>query len=316
MPKNTNAPKLISPFVNRKGETPLTRILPMEQAVSCDVLELHVPNHLVEFVTACHKLNHWDPNKWTMPELVGYVGKGLSLPQCLEVISVHLRIHGVSRVLTHQLVRARVGITFSQQCTGDTDMRHADFIGPNCFVAAEGSVRPGIMSRYIETVSLAKRAYASAVDSGYSVQEARYFLPHGEKSFIHAYASLATVVGLYHARRDWQTQTWEMICLAEKMKAAILKHDAGLAFAGLFEPRPSWFHRTREVPFANTHLWAPSEKMGDDTFDWNPESFVHGDKTHAEVSSGPAWEPIHILGDEVVGVVDWYDRAQSYGVVD
>ena len=200
-----------------------------------------------------------------------------------EMLHLTLRISGVSRVFTHQLVRARIGVTFFQQCTGDRDQRHDDILVPRVFQKLTGPRyapdRPWTL--FLDAALEAKIAYALMLDYGIPVQEARYILPHSVETFIYLHANLAALSTLYHRRVCVMTNTWEMVLFARRLKEEILRVRPQARF--LFEPSACeagkcWF--TGSVfGGKNTPWWTPDKVH--DTFQWAPESFVHG--VHAEV---------------------------------
>jgi len=135
---------------------------------------------------------------------------GSALWQALECIHFKLRFSGITRLLTHQIVRQRIGITFSQQCSGEVDWRHHDMLWPrninvNVAVYSMGS----------------KNAYARQVDAQVPLQEARFLLPHCLETFIYADCTLATILNFVSRRCCTMTNSWEMVTLAERLKNAV-----------------------------------------------------------------------------------------------
>ncbi len=285
MPRNDEVEIIERPFVSRIGQMPITRVIDMENALSVDLL--HRPDEasegaaLAAFTKACHSSRVPDSTDLNMMQApLEDVVAGAALWQSQEILHWTFIVRNCTRMLTHQLVRARVGITFSQQCFGDHDARHADILVPRCFNSRQ---RQAFIAHSIE----AKMLYASMVDAGICIQEARYLLPHSVATFICVHASLNALADMYSKRVCTMTQPWETTEFAHKMKASIVESSPWAApiFRSQCESKSCFFHRAKKVGHAITQLWAPDEIHDD--FDWNPKSFEHGPLTHAQTSSGP-----------------------------
>lgn len=301
-----------SPFVRRTGQSALTRFLPLDDEVQVEVTGVHVPAHLQEFVLACHKTTHAKSQIWSDAELLEHIGGGKTLGQCAEIVTFGVKSYNVSRTFTHQLVRARVGISFSQQCTGDVDSRHGDVLVPQCYFHPH---RVAHLHDFMDRAADCKVHYCDAVDlAGISIQEARYILPAGLTSFIWGHVCLGALAELYNKRCCTSTQTWEMVVWARKLvkQVAEVAPWAMPLFRGC--GGGFWYTRTIRTPFANTNLFAPDKPH--DTFNWKESDFVHGTKRHEDVSSGPLGQPIHYYVDDNFTTKDAYDRrASEYGIV-
>lgn len=316
MPIDNSVPVWPSPFVSREGQVPLTRFLPMESGVDVQISEVSVPSDLTEFVGACHRASLESRHDLSEDKeaVIANIGKGKTLWQCGEVITFGIRLSNVSRVFTHQLVRARVGVSFSQQCTGDVDCRHSDVIVPNPLYQFD---RRSLLRNYIREVLNAKVLYSEMIADGMSLQEARYILPAGLAGHIHMRICLGALSELYKKRSCTMTQTWEMIVFADKLREQI-KSKAPWALPMFTSCRDSatancWFKGSRSVPFANTHLWKP-DLNHDDSVPYNIASFVH-QKTHREISSGPDGSIIYFHGLGETDESGWRDQARRVGLV-
>jgi thymidylate synthase (FAD) len=96
---------------------------------------------------------------------------GRTLPAALEIPKFTFAIGGVTRAVTHELVRHREG-GYGQHSQRANDERHMPIRIP-----ATISRHPGLREAFIETCTRAKEFYARAVDSGIHVQDARSILP-------------------------------------------------------------------------------------------------------------------------------------------
>jgi thymidylate synthase (FAD) len=211
----------------------------------------------------------------TDQEAVRDVLKGEGLWGAQEVLPFTLRITGVSRKFTHQLVRARIGVTFFQQCTGDQDLRHCAILVPRAWHQV-------LREAYVDHALSAKHLYCRAVDNHVPVHEASYLLPHSISTYIYMHASLATLVAFYRKRICTMVNLWEMHLVAKQVASAIVR--AYPETFKLFYPSPCqtgacWYQHNKYSK-KNTSWWQPDEQH--DTFPWVAEDFDYG--THAGAS--------------------------------
>lgn len=198
---------------------PRTRFLDLTEACTVKVLKAPSEEDLraaAQAVGACH-LDAPREQEWS-PELM----KG-ALWNRQEELHWTLLLTGVSRFFTHQLVRARVGVTFSQQCTGDRDCRDDDVLVPRV-------LRGPLLRRYVHFALLQKTLYADLLDSRQvTPYEARFSLPSGASSFIYVHLNLAALLNLYRSRRCPQTQSHEQLVFTVKLREALLVASPWLA---------------------------------------------------------------------------------------
>jgi thymidylate synthase ThyX len=276
MPVDLDQRVIKRPYINRQHEAPLTEFVPLTEAAKVEIQGVSIPPNLVEFVSACHKSVATAEDKYDNDEILEMITKGQTLWQCLEAIRFHVKISDASRVFTHQLVRARVGVTFSQQCTGDVDSRHTSIVIPG-FIGFED------YSDFMEHCVAAKAKYAEIVDCrSYTIQEARYILPMGLTSFIYMDICLGALVELYKKRSCTQTQTWEMIVFCQHLKAEIAKVAPWVLpmLKGCAEGGDCWWKKAKTCDLCNTNLWPPDKNHD---FPYHPSSYdsVH---THEQLS--------------------------------
>lgn len=279
MPIDNRQDVLERPFIDRKGERFITRALQLNTAI--DVQVIHKPNVdtfgpvLSAFTKACHRCSPPDPAAIAHGVApLDEIASGTALWQAMETLRFTLLIRNCSRVFTHQLVRARIGITYSQQCFGDTDMRHADILIP-------GGLTPRSRGLMIDHSLGSKAAYVTMMDKeGVGLQQARYILPHTMATFIYIDASLNALAGLYAKRCCTMTQAWETRLFAEHLREKMIEAAPYVepAFRSPCETQSCYYHKAKHTPFAITHFYAPDEVH--DNFDWNEKSFVYGTNTH------------------------------------
>jgi thymidylate synthase (FAD) len=94
-----------------------------------------------------------------------------------EHIVFRFKISNVSRVLSHQLVRYRTGVSFTQKSQRST--QPSTFLLPKSIATNE---------RYrevaVESIGCVYDAYKKLVESGVSEEDARYILPNGTETEI------------------------------------------------------------------------------------------------------------------------------------
>ena len=125
---------------------------------------------------------------------------GISLPLNLEMLNFSFLIGGISRITTHQIVRTRIGMTYSQRCSGDQDIRHDDVLVPKDIAYDEECYR-----QFISQNLQFKTWYAENADDGYkngthSIQTLRSLAPHCLSQFIIVTGSLLAFMGIIGKR--------------------------------------------------------------------------------------------------------------------
>lgn len=92
----------------------------------------------------------------------------------IEHIQFTFLISGVSRALSHQLIRHRIGVSFSQQsqryCKFDTGF---EFVTP--FTIAKNTE---CAEKYLEVMNYLNNAYQMLIESGIPAEDARMVLPN------------------------------------------------------------------------------------------------------------------------------------------
>ena len=210
----------MSKFVPHWNEAPLTEVIDAYTAMKVSVSKIEgLSSELGKFIECGFTTR--DVTTAEIPTMRSLV-EGGALGHAMECLNVNVSVSGVTRIFTHQLVRQRIGITFSQQCSGEVDWRHAQVLIPRaCKEWWEDIVQHSISC---------KEMYAGMVDSKtISLQEARYILPQTLATHIHFKCSLATLFQLYAKRCCTMSQTWEMVLFCEKLKQGILSNYPELA---------------------------------------------------------------------------------------
>jgi len=149
------------------------------------------------------------------PEVVAEAFSG-GLNQCLEWATVVFEISGVSRGLTHELVRTRKA-SFAQQSMRHTNMTGANLRMPE-YIADSGSV---VQGWWVESVQQAMQAYEDLVLEDYPYQDARTVLPIATETYIVAAYPISVFLATY-AYRACHMFYPEIVFLFRRMKDVLV----------------------------------------------------------------------------------------------
>lgn len=129
----------------------------------------------------------------------------------LEHVSYTFAIDGVSRALTHQLVRHRLA-SFNQQSQRYVKFANGlDTIKPD--TVAEN---PEANALFDEAIEFAKDAYVKLLDMGIPAEDARYLLPNAAETKIVVTMNVRELLHFFELRCCNRAQ-WEIRDLAHKM---------------------------------------------------------------------------------------------------
>lgn len=159
----------------------------------------------------------------------------------IEHVSFTFAAEGISRVLTHQLVRHRIGCSYSQQSQRYVRLEQFDYIIPpqieNNPAAKELFVRAmendqktyneitqllyqEHFERYIKEGKTEKQAASAAEKS--SVEDARYVFPNACETKV-VFTMTARALMNFFRHRCCQRAQWEIRELAEQMRAQVFE---------------------------------------------------------------------------------------------
>ena len=106
----------------------------------------------------------------------------------LEHFTMTFAVSGVSRALTHQLVRHRIGVSYSQQSQRYVNMDGFEYVTPASMddrVIAESydffanrDVYVTIRKEYADIMEYLRKCYKRMVEAGIPEEDARYILPN------------------------------------------------------------------------------------------------------------------------------------------
>lgn len=283
MPKNTNLQPIKLPMENRRNK-------PIGGEVVNDLKNIRVKlvNHtkfedLLEYIPGFVEMT-WaeNPMERTFSEDMKYrcvynTFKRRTLPTALETIRFDFLIDGFNIQDVTHLIRHRT-FSFSSQCTGDRDLRNHKLTMPE---AIENS--PEFKDRYANLMRECVQLYADMVDSDeISMMDARLCLPKCHDTAYYTSCSLKDLFGFLMQRKDQQIQPASDNVIAMLMFKEICKvYPISCLNLVDFDGTDGFYIMSAQQEHS-TRLYAPEPK--NDKFEWNPESFIYGERRREDVS--------------------------------
>jgi thymidylate synthase (FAD) len=134
----------------------------------------------------------------------------------LEQIVFWFAIGGVSRSLSHQFVRHRIGISFEQQ-----SQRYVKFKQDRlAFVMPESWRRAGMEEEFAGLLERTSELYARALKAGIPAEDARFVLPNAAPTNFHVMVNFAEMLHICDLRLCLRAQ-WEIRRMVAMMRAEI-----------------------------------------------------------------------------------------------
>jgi len=304
--KSNTHPVWKNPYVTRFNEAPLTIIRDLYATLKVELIQgPKITGALREFVE-CGSMSKAPDFAEAGSSLTQLVEEN-ALWQGLETLHFTFRVTGCSRLLTHQLVRQRIGITFSQQCSDSVDWRHQNIVLPRVVPFSEG----------VRAIN-AKMRYAALIDSmKVSCQEARYVLPQCLETFLYIHASLATLAFMLKKRECTMSQPWETYLWAYLTWQAITREFPALKklLSSECAAMKCFYHRAKENP-TSAYLYQPDSMHNCKFFDWNPKSYIYK-QTHREMSEPESMKPHatrYYLENMEISSTEYVKRATEVGI--
>ncbi len=164
----------------------------------------------------------------------------------LEFAVFNFEISGVSRALTHQLVRKRVGVAFAQESQRYVVQDGFDYVTPpNINYCNEKFLYIDRTARqiYIHAMRIAQASYEQLTALGIPAEDARYILPNACTSTIHMSINYHALLDLAKERLCSRAQ-WEIRELVGKLKDVVW--DASALLAEYMQPKCYWLKRCPE----------------------------------------------------------------------
>src|SRR6202163_2175330 len=136
----------------------------------------------------------------------------------LEQIVFWFAIAGVSRSLSHQFVRHRIGISFEQQ-----SQRYVKFKQERlAFVMPESWRRAGLEEEFAGLLERTSELYGRALKAGIPAEDARFVLPNAAPTNFHVMVNFAEMLHICDLRLCVRAQ-WEIRRMVALMRSEIKK---------------------------------------------------------------------------------------------
>ena len=136
----------------------------------------------------------------------------------IEHVVFTFGISGVSRTLSHQLVRHRAGVAFDQQ-----SQRYVTFKGASTMLP--GSIEdaaPEVRERYENTINGSMNLYGDLVDAGIPAEDARFVFPNATRTNLIMTANLRALIHMSGLRLCTMAQ-WEIRRLFQLVRHEIFQ---------------------------------------------------------------------------------------------
>jgi thymidylate synthase (FAD) len=145
----------------------------------------------------------------------------------LEQVVFWFGISGVSRSLSHQFVRHRIGISFEQQ-----SQRYVRFTGKNEerleYVMPESWREAGRAAEFEKLMEEITRVYREAVAAGIPAEDARFVLPNAAPTNFQIMVNFAELLHIADLRLCTRAQ-WEIRQMVARMRSELMRKVPELA---------------------------------------------------------------------------------------
>jgi len=134
----------------------------------------------------------------------------------LEQVVFWFAIAGVSRSLSHQFVRHRIGISFEQQ-----SQRYVKFKQEGlAYVMPESWTRANLNDEFDQHLKKTSELYQRALEAGIPAEDARFILPNAAPTNFHVMVNFAEMLHICDLRLCVRAQ-WEIRRMVALMRAEI-----------------------------------------------------------------------------------------------
>jgi thymidylate synthase (FAD) len=137
----------------------------------------------------------------------------------LEQVVFWFGISGVSRALSHQFVRHRIGISFEQQSQRYVKYREdrLEYVTPRSW--AED---PAMKAEYDRLMGEITRVYRLALERGLPAEDARFVLPNATPTNFQVMVNFAELLHIADLRLCWRAQ-WEIRHMVALMRRELVR---------------------------------------------------------------------------------------------
>lgn len=135
----------------------------------------------------------------------------------MRQVSFEFGISGISRALSHQLVRHNVGVAHEQQ-----SQRYVNFTKSGIKHVTPKSIKDsGLSEEYEAGIKIVSELYSKLINAGVPPEDARFILPNAATTNLKTVISLEALQHLIDIRTCLQAQ-WEFRFLATKMRICVV----------------------------------------------------------------------------------------------
>jgi thymidylate synthase (FAD) len=137
----------------------------------------------------------------------------------LEQVVFWFGISGVSRALSHQFVRHRIGISFEQQSQRYVRYRgdRLEYVTPRTWERT-----PGMAEEYERLMAEVTRVYQLALEKGIPAEDARFVLPNATPTNFQVMVNFAELLHIADLRLCWRAQ-WEIRHMVALMRREVAR---------------------------------------------------------------------------------------------
>ncbi|MBQ2887636.1 MAG: FAD-dependent thymidylate synthase [Firmicutes bacterium] len=168
-----------------------------------ELLENFTPDKVESFVRKLVSLGHESP---------------------MEHVSFTFAIDGISRACSHQLVRHRIGVSFSQKSQRYVKEKQFDYVTPPKIAA-----KPELSAEFDQAMADMQAVYEKLLAAGVPAEDARFVLPNAASTSLVVTMNVRSLWHFFELRCCTRAQ-WEIRALANAMLAEVRK-VAPLLFA-------------------------------------------------------------------------------------
>ncbi len=163
---------------------------------------------------------------FTPDKVEGFVRKLVSLghESPMEHVSFTFAIDGISRACSHQLVRHRIGVSFSQKSQRYVKEKQFDYVTPPKIAA-----KPELAAEFEQAMADMQAVYEKLLAAGVPAEDARFVLPNAASTSLVVTMNVRSLWHFFELRCCTRAQ-WEIRALANAMLAEVRK-VAPLLFA-------------------------------------------------------------------------------------
>ncbi|MGI5825585.1 MAG: FAD-dependent thymidylate synthase [Bacillota bacterium] len=159
-------------------------------------------------------------------QVTEFVQKIVSLghESTMEHVSFTFAIDGISRALSHQLVRHRIGCSYSQQSQRYVKEKQFEYITP-----PKVAKNPAALAKFEKLMAEAQKVYTELLEAGIPAEDARFVLPNAAETKFVMTMNVRSLLHFFELRCCNRAQ-WEIRALANAMLKEV-KAVAPLLFA-------------------------------------------------------------------------------------